>query len=72
MDNIVYNTNLELLQARFPEGQLLGLREVADYVGCDYRTLEARKDFPIVRMGKSPRVPRARLAKWLTEAEGRG
>ncbi len=72
MDNVVFNTNLELLNARFPTGQLLELREVAEYIGCDYRTLEARKDFPIVKMGRSPRVPRVRLARWLTEVEGKG
>ena len=72
VDNLVFNTNLERLTARFPDGDLIGIKDAAAFCGCDYRTLEARKDFPVIRLGASPRVPLARFARWLSEAEGRG
>lgn len=69
MNNAIFNKNVELLQGQFTE-QFIPLRAAASYYGCDYRTLEARKDFPLVRMGRTPGVNLVQFAAWLTEAQG--
>lgn len=68
MENIVYNMAYEKIADRFPGTGLIPLPDVADYLDVDKRTLEARKDFPIIRLGSKPVVARERLAFWLANA----
>ncbi len=68
-DNTVYNTALERLEARFPHGNLIPVKDAADYLGVDQRTLTARKDFPI-RLGTKGVVAKERLAFWQAHTEG--
>lgn len=70
MENIIYNTACKRLEARFPKGNLIPLPDVAEYLGVDKRTLEARKDFPIIRLGSKGVVAKERLAFWLANSEG--
>lgn len=70
MEPIIYNAACERLETRFPNGDLIPLKEAADYLGVDRRTLEARKDFPIIRFGSKGVVAKERLAFWLANAEG--
>ena len=69
-DNTVYNTALERLEARFPHGNLIPVKDAADYLGVDQRTLTARKDFPIIRLGTKGVVAKERLAFWQAHTEG--
>lgn len=70
MENTVYNKAWERLEVHFPTGDLIPVKEAADYLGVDKRTLEARKDFPIIRLGSKGVVAKERLAFWLANAEG--
>lgn len=74
MNNIVYNKAWERLEAHFPNGNLIPVKDAADYLGVDHRTLEARKDFPVIRLpcrgGSKGMISKERLAYWLANAEG--
>ena len=72
METIIYNAALERISANFPNGNLISLPDAAAYLGVDKRTLEARRDFPIIRLGNKPVVAKERLAFWLAVSEGKG
>ena len=38
--NTIYNAALERITKRFPDGNMVPLRQAAKYLGVDYRTLE--------------------------------
>lgn len=66
MEKELFHENLEALYERFgKESALISLSKAAAYVGCDPRTLEADKSFPVKRIGKQTRVPLISLARWL-------
>lgn len=68
MNNIVFNKNCEKLREAFPGGEVISLADAAAFCGVDARTLEARKDFPLMRMGSHKTVAQTALANWLTDA----
>jgi len=70
-NDAVFNKEVELLQKAFPGGHLIKLQEAADYCGCDMRTLEARRDFPLIRLGNKGVVSLTNLAMWLTVTRGK-
>lgn len=69
-DNIIFNTALERLETRFPNRNLIPIKDAAEYLGVDVRTLKARKDFPVLHFGCKGFVAKEPLAKWLAYAEG--
>ena len=62
----LYYDNLDKIVARFGAVQLIPLKEVAEFVGCDHRTLSKTKDFPIKKLGRRYYVPAVGLARWLS------
>ena len=61
-----YREMLEAVHAAFPETELVPLRQAAQYLGCDHRTLIADPDFPVKTIGRMYYVPRTGLARWLS------
>lgn len=60
-----YN-NLERITEKFPDRELILVGEAADFLGCDKRTLFARKDFPLKRIGRRYYFASVALARWLS------
>ena len=60
-----YYEQLEQIVARFGNIQLIPIKDVADFLGCDYRTLLKQKDFPIKKLGSRYYVGAVNLARWL-------
>lgn len=65
MEKATFHEQLTALREKFPEGEMIGIKEAAKYVGCDYRTLQADKTFPLKRLGRSCMVSIINLARWL-------
>mgnify|MGYP000039997885 CR=1 FL=1 len=72
MDTKLLNAEIAQLREEFPNGHLIGIMDAARYCGVDYRTLEARKDFPIIRLGKRSVVNLTNFAQFLISTRGRG
>ncbi len=60
-----FRDNLERISARFSK-ELIPLKDAADYVGCDPRTLRDAKDSPVKRVGRFYYVAIVALARWLS------
>lgn len=61
--------NLERLSERWPGKEIIPLREVAAFLGCDFRMLMRDEQFPLKAIGdkrKSYYVPLVGLARWLS------
>ncbi len=56
-----YRLNIELLNQRFPEKDMLNIREVMEFTGCSYNTV--RKHIRFAAMGM---VTKADLARQIT------
>lgn len=65
MEKATFHEQLTALRERFPEGELIGIKAAAQYIGCDYRTLQADRTFPIKRIGRYYMVSVINLARWL-------
>ena len=65
MEKATFHEQLTALRDKFPEGELIGIQEAARYVGCNYRTLQADRTFPIKRVGRYYMVSIINLARWL-------
>lgn len=65
MEKATFHEQLTALRKKFPEGELIFLKDAARYIGCDYRTLQADKTFPIKRVGRFYMVSVINLARWL-------
>ena len=61
----IYNATLERISRHFPDGNMIPLRQAAEYLGVDYRTLERNDSFPVVRLGSRNYVAQERLALWI-------
>ena len=59
--------NIADIRARCGPGAIISVRKAADYLGKDPRTLMADTAFPLIRIGKSQKVPVVGLAAWLSE-----
>ena len=61
-----FHEQLEALYELFGRDRaMIPLQEAAAYVGADKRTLMARRDFPLKKIGRCYRVPLVALARWL-------
>jgi len=60
-----YYEQLEQIVARFGKAQLIPIKEAAEFVGCDHRTLMKQKDFPLKKVGSRYYVGTVNLASWL-------
>lgn len=61
-----YREVLAAVTGAFPKAELIPLRQAADYLGINYRTLIADPDFPVKTIGRMYYVPRTGLARWLS------
>ena len=59
--------NIADIRAQCGPGAIISVRKAADYLGKDPRTLMADTAFPLIRIGKSQKVPVVGLAAWLSE-----
>ena len=65
MEKATFHAQLTALREKFPEGELIFLKDAAKYIGCHYTTLQADKTFPIKRIGRYYMVSIINLARWL-------
>ena len=65
MEKATFHDQLTALREKFPVGELIGIKEAAEYIGCDYRTLQADRSFPVKRIGRFYKVSIINLARWL-------
>lgn len=64
-----FRDNLQRLSIRFADRELIPLKEVSAFLGCDYRTLLSDSKFPRKCFGhgrKTYYVPLVGLARWLS------
>lgn len=67
MEKPDFRANLERLCERWPNRELIPIREAADFLGVDYRTLLKTDRFPTkVIANKTVVVPLVGLARWLS------
>lgn len=65
MDKETFHEHLTALRKRFPDRELIFLKDAAAYIGCNYRTLQADRTFPIKKIGRFYMVSIINLARWL-------
>jgi len=65
MEKKDYRDNIERISARF-NGELIPILDVANYLGCDKRSLMSDKTFPLKKVGGRYFVTVVALAKWLS------
>ena len=65
MEKATFHAQLTALREKFPEGELICLKDAAQYVGIDYRTLQGDRTFPMKKMGRKYMVSVINLARWL-------
>lgn len=65
MEKATYHEQLTALREKFPEGELIGIRDAARYIGCDHRSLLADRSFPLKKIGQYYKVSIINLARWL-------
>lgn len=64
-----FRSNLQRLSEHWPDREMVPLREVAVFLGCDTRMLLRDKHFPRKAIGdkrKTYYVPLVGLARWLS------
>lgn len=62
----LFRDNLVRLDAAFPNKDLIPIKEAAQYIGCDYRTLLGSRGFPSRKVGRFWYAPKVQLASWLS------
>ena len=65
MEKATFHEELTALREKFPETELIGIRDAAKYIGCDYRSLLADRTFPLKKIGRHYKVSIINLARWL-------
>lgn len=68
-EKIDFRDNLERLSERFPGKELIPLKEVSEFLGCDARTLLSDESLPRRSFGQKRKtyfVPIVGLARWLS------
>ena len=61
----LYRDNLERVCERF-KSEMIPLKDAADFIGCDVRTLQSDRDFPVKKLGRKYYVSSVALARWLS------
>ncbi len=56
---------LAKLQAAYPGEGKISLRQAAKYLGCDVRTLQGNRSFPLKKVGSRYWVSLAAMARWM-------
>lgn len=62
----LYRDNLERVIAKFPEREIIPLKDAADWLGIDQRALQRIKDTPAKRIGGRWYVVATALASWMS------
>lgn len=64
-----YREQLERLVEKFPDKEVLSMKEVQKMMHCQSRTLLADKSFPAKRIGSRGKyvIPIVSLARWLAK-----
>lgn len=60
-----FRENLDRLIQRFPDREMIEVKEAAVIVGCDYRTLIRDQAFPTRQLGTRYLVPLVGMARWM-------
>lgn len=67
MEKELMHVYLEELYQRFGrDTTTISMRQAAEYLHKDYRTLDCQKDFPQKKLGKRKVVPLISFARWLS------
>ena len=67
MDRELYHINLQAVYDRFGEEPMtVGIKDVAEWLGIDCRSLAADQNFPLTFAGRARRVVKTALASWMT------
>ena len=53
-----FREQLERLMQRYPDREMIEVKEAASLIGCDYRTLVNDKEFPTRKLGTRILVPK--------------
>lgn len=60
-----FREQLERLIQRYPDREMIEVREAASLIGCDYRTLVNDENFPTRKLGTRILVPLVSMARWM-------
>lgn len=63
-----YYDNLARIKERFPNTELIPLREAASFLGIDPRSLQDCRDFPLKKVCKRYYVAAVAFARWLSSS----
>ncbi len=61
-----YYDNLKRITDKFGGMELIPIRQAAEYLGIDERTLKGSRDFPLKRVGRRFYVASVALARWIS------
>ena len=62
----LFRDNLQRLTEKFGEAELIPIKDVGEFLGCYYRTLQNQKEFPIKKVGNRVYTTKVGLAQWLS------
>ncbi len=61
-----YYDNLQRISDKFGGVELIPIKQAAEYLGVDERTLKGSRDFPLKRVGRRFYVASVALARWIS------
>ncbi len=61
-----YYDNLQRITDKFGGVELIPIKQAAEYLGVDERTLKGSRDFPLKRVGRRFYVASVALARWIS------
>lgn len=61
-----YRLNLERLLDRFGRREAISLKEAAEYLSCDPRSLRKAERLPMRKLGRRVLIPLTGFARWLS------
>ncbi len=61
-----YYDNLKRITDKFGGMELIPIKQAAEYLGIDERTLKGSRDFPLKRVGRRFYVASVALARWIS------
>ncbi len=64
MEKATFHAHLTALREKFPKGEMIYLKDAAQYLDIDYRTLQGDRTFPMKKIGRNYYVSIINLARW--------
>ena len=62
----MYQDNLRRVMEKWPDQELIRFREVAKWLGVDFRSLQSDRTFPLKKISGRYYVAATALASWLS------